>query len=126
MPVVGSRQLVQQRLRLFEVGCLEAFGETAIDRNEQVAGLSTAPLVAPKARARLTAARNSRRRRGSGRVGFRPTLRWRKRDLELFVPRHFRLRQQWFGWFFNQGFMPWEEEMRQIELFAEHIISGFR
>jgi hypothetical protein len=33
---------------------------------------------------------------------------------------------EWFGWFFDQGFMPWEEEMRQMELFAEHIIPAFR
>jgi len=33
---------------------------------------------------------------------------------------------EWFGWFFDQGFMPWEEEMRQIELFAKHIIPEFR
>lgn len=33
---------------------------------------------------------------------------------------------EWFGWFFDQGFMPWEEEMRQIELFAKHIIPAFR
>lgn len=33
---------------------------------------------------------------------------------------------EWFGWFFDQGFMPWQEEMRQIELFAEHIIPAFR
>jgi hypothetical protein len=33
---------------------------------------------------------------------------------------------EWFGWFFDQGFMPWKEEMRQIELFAEHIIPAFR
>ena len=33
---------------------------------------------------------------------------------------------EWFGWFFDQGFMPWDEEMRQIELFAEHIIPAFR
>ena len=33
---------------------------------------------------------------------------------------------EWFGWFFDQGFMPWEEEIRQIELFAEHIIPAFR
>jgi hypothetical protein len=30
---------------------------------------------------------------------------------------------EWFGWLFDQGFMPWDEEMRQIELFAEHIIQ---
>ena len=33
---------------------------------------------------------------------------------------------EWFGWFFDQGFMPWDEEMRQIELFAKHIIPEFR
>ena len=33
---------------------------------------------------------------------------------------------EWFGWFFDQGFMPWEEEERQIELFAKHIIPAFR
>ena len=33
---------------------------------------------------------------------------------------------EWFGWFFDQGFMSWDEEMRQIELFAEHIIPAFR
>ena len=33
---------------------------------------------------------------------------------------------EWFGWFFDQGFMPWDEEMRQIELFAKHIIPAFR
>jgi alkanesulfonate monooxygenase SsuD/methylene tetrahydromethanopterin reductase-like flavin-dependent oxidoreductase (luciferase family) len=33
---------------------------------------------------------------------------------------------EWFGWFFDQGFMSWEEEERQIELFAKHIIPAFR
>ena len=33
---------------------------------------------------------------------------------------------EWFAWFFDQGAMPWEEEMRQMELFAEHIIPAFR
>ena len=33
---------------------------------------------------------------------------------------------EWFGWFFDQGFMPWDEEMRQIETFAKHIIPAFR
>jgi hypothetical protein len=33
---------------------------------------------------------------------------------------------EWFGWFFDQGFMSWDEEMRQIELFAKHIIPAFR
>jgi alkanesulfonate monooxygenase SsuD/methylene tetrahydromethanopterin reductase-like flavin-dependent oxidoreductase (luciferase family) len=34
--------------------------------------------------------------------------------------------REWFGWFFDQGFMPWDEEVRQIELFAKHIIPYFR
>jgi alkanesulfonate monooxygenase SsuD/methylene tetrahydromethanopterin reductase-like flavin-dependent oxidoreductase (luciferase family) len=33
---------------------------------------------------------------------------------------------EWFGWFFDQGFMSMDEEMRQIELFAKHIIPAFR
>jgi len=33
---------------------------------------------------------------------------------------------EWLAWFFDQGAMPWEEEMRQMELFAEHIIPAFR
>ena len=33
---------------------------------------------------------------------------------------------EWFGWFFDQGFMPMDEEMRQLELFAKHIIPAFR
>jgi len=33
---------------------------------------------------------------------------------------------EWFGWFFDQGFMSWDEEMRQIELFTKHIIPSFR
>jgi alkanesulfonate monooxygenase SsuD/methylene tetrahydromethanopterin reductase-like flavin-dependent oxidoreductase (luciferase family) len=33
---------------------------------------------------------------------------------------------EWFGWFFDQGFMSIDAEMRQIELFARHIIPAFR
>ena len=33
---------------------------------------------------------------------------------------------EWFGWFFDQGFMPLDEAKRQIELFAKHIIPAFR
>ncbi|MGA2126090.1 MAG: LLM class flavin-dependent oxidoreductase [Xanthobacteraceae bacterium] len=32
---------------------------------------------------------------------------------------------EWFGWFFDQGFMSSDEEMRQMELFAKHIIPAF-
>ena len=33
---------------------------------------------------------------------------------------------EWFGWFFDQGFMDWGETERQFELFAKHIIPEFR
>jgi alkanesulfonate monooxygenase SsuD/methylene tetrahydromethanopterin reductase-like flavin-dependent oxidoreductase (luciferase family) len=33
---------------------------------------------------------------------------------------------EWFAWFFDQGMMSWDEEMRQMELFAEHISPVFR
>ena len=33
---------------------------------------------------------------------------------------------EWFAWFFDQGMMSRDEEMRQMELFAEHIIPAFR
>jgi len=42
----GSGQLVEQRFRVFKVGCVEAFGEPSVDRREQVAGFGAAPLVA--------------------------------------------------------------------------------
>jgi len=32
---------------------------------------------------------------------------------------------EWFGWFFDQGFMSVDEEKRQLEMFAEHIIPAF-
>jgi hypothetical protein len=32
---------------------------------------------------------------------------------------------KWFAWFFDQGAMPWEEEMRQMELIVRHIIPAF-
>lgn len=33
---------------------------------------------------------------------------------------------EWFGWFFDQGFMPMDESKRQLELFARHIIPEFK
>ena len=33
---------------------------------------------------------------------------------------------EWFGWFFDQGFMPLDQAKRQMELFARHIIPEFR
>ena len=42
----GSRQLVEQSPRLFQIGRTEAFGEPVVDWGEQVAGFCTAILVA--------------------------------------------------------------------------------
>lgn len=33
---------------------------------------------------------------------------------------------EWFGWFFDQGLMSWEEQERQLEMFAKHIIPAFQ
>ena len=44
------RQLVEQRLRLFQIERVEAFGEPAVDRSEQFAGLLRLPLIAPEPR----------------------------------------------------------------------------
>jgi alkanesulfonate monooxygenase SsuD/methylene tetrahydromethanopterin reductase-like flavin-dependent oxidoreductase (luciferase family) len=33
---------------------------------------------------------------------------------------------EWFGWFFDQGFMSWDETQRQFEFFAKEIIPHFR
>src|SRR3984893_12058288 len=46
-PIAGSRQLVEQRLCLFEILCVETLGEPAVDRCEQAARLGALALVAP-------------------------------------------------------------------------------
>lgn len=33
---------------------------------------------------------------------------------------------EWLAWFFDQGLMPWEEQVRQVEFFAKHVIAEFR
>ncbi len=33
---------------------------------------------------------------------------------------------EWLGWFFDQGFMTWDEEQRQMEFFAKHVIPRFK
>jgi alkanesulfonate monooxygenase SsuD/methylene tetrahydromethanopterin reductase-like flavin-dependent oxidoreductase (luciferase family) len=33
---------------------------------------------------------------------------------------------EWFGWFFDQGFMSWDETQRQIEHFVKEIVPHFR
>ena len=45
-----GRQLLQQRLRLFQIERVEAFGEPAVDRSEKIAGLIPLPLIAPEPR----------------------------------------------------------------------------
>jgi alkanesulfonate monooxygenase SsuD/methylene tetrahydromethanopterin reductase-like flavin-dependent oxidoreductase (luciferase family) len=33
---------------------------------------------------------------------------------------------EWFGWFFDQGFMSWDETQRQFEFFAKEIMPHYR
>jgi alkanesulfonate monooxygenase SsuD/methylene tetrahydromethanopterin reductase-like flavin-dependent oxidoreductase (luciferase family) len=33
---------------------------------------------------------------------------------------------EWFGWFFDQGLMPWDEAQRQLEIFATKVMPEFR
>jgi len=33
---------------------------------------------------------------------------------------------EWLGWSFDQGFMSWDEEQRQMEFFAKHVIPRFK
>ena len=42
-----SRQLVEQRLCLFQIGGIEALGEPAVDRCEQIARFGPPALLAP-------------------------------------------------------------------------------
>jgi hypothetical protein len=48
LPVAtSSRKLVEQRLRFFQICGVEALGEPAIDRGEQIAGLGAPALLSP-------------------------------------------------------------------------------
>ena len=50
-----------------------------------------------------------------------------KRDIEALHKMHEGDGElEWFGWFFDQGMMPWEEQERQLEMFAKHIIPAFK
>jgi hypothetical protein len=49
MLTTGSRQFVEQLLCVFQVGGVEALGEPAVDRREQVAGFGAPALFAPEA-----------------------------------------------------------------------------
>jgi hypothetical protein len=48
VPRAGSPQLVQQRLRIFQIGRVETFGEPAVDWSEKVAGFGAPALITPK------------------------------------------------------------------------------
>jgi hypothetical protein len=54
----GSRQFVEKRLRFFEIGCVKAFGEPAVDRARRPRASPRRPR-SRRSRARLTVARNS-------------------------------------------------------------------
>src|ERR1700720_404885 len=46
--ISSSRQLIEERLRLLQVGGVEAFGKPAIDRGDEVAGFGAPALLAPQ------------------------------------------------------------------------------
>ena len=48
VPTVLSRQLLQQRLRVLEVGGVKALGEPAVDRRQQLLGLRPFALLLPQ------------------------------------------------------------------------------
>src|SRR5258707_12286938 len=51
-PLCGNRRLrqfVEQRLGLFQVGCVEAFGEPAVDRRQQIRCTRTFAAPGPQA-----------------------------------------------------------------------------
>ena len=54
----SSRQFVEQRLCLFQIGGVEALGEPAVDRGEEIAGFGAPALLAPQP-GEIAAARNS-------------------------------------------------------------------
>jgi hypothetical protein len=33
---------------------------------------------------------------------------------------------EWFGWYFDQGLLPWDEARRQLELFATKVMPEFK
>jgi len=33
---------------------------------------------------------------------------------------------EWFGWYFDQGLLGWEEARRQVELFATKVMPEFK
>jgi hypothetical protein len=33
---------------------------------------------------------------------------------------------EWFGWYFDQGLISWDEARRQLELFATKVMPEFK
>jgi len=48
-----------------------------------------------------------------------------KKKIESLSRCHSDGELEWFGWGFGQGFMPWDEAQRQLELFARNILPEF-
>ncbi len=49
-----------------------------------------------------------------------------RKEIESVSKVHDGGELEWFGWFFDQGFMSWDETQRQFEFFAKEIIPYFR
>ena len=48
MPMAGSRQLIEQTLRFFQIGGVEVLGEPTVDGGEQIMSLGPPALLAPQ------------------------------------------------------------------------------
>ena len=46
-----------------------------------------------------------------------------KRELEALQKNS---NVEWFGWFFDQGLMPWDEAKRQLETFGREVLPAFK
>ncbi len=46
-----------------------------------------------------------------------------KRELEALQKNS---NVEWFGWFFDQGLMPWDETKRQLETFGKEVLPAFK
>jgi alkanesulfonate monooxygenase SsuD/methylene tetrahydromethanopterin reductase-like flavin-dependent oxidoreductase (luciferase family) len=46
-----------------------------------------------------------------------------KRELEALQKNS---NVEWFGWFFDQGLMPWDETRRQLETFGKEVLPAFK
>ena len=46
-----------------------------------------------------------------------------KRELEALQKNS---NVEWFGWFFDQGLMPWDETKRQLETFGREVLPAFK